>query len=913
MEEAANIVGLRFGRFRAIREIGRGATSCVYLAQDDGDVSGADAFGASEWSQGAGKPKQVAIKLVDFTDDRSKLSRRFRKLFATEAAVTAQFDHPNIARVYDWKVEEKRAYLVMELVEGTGLDQFVTMDKLLPMHRVVGIIFKVAMALDYAHRRGIVHRDIKPANVMLTKEDDVKLMDFGLALNIRKNVNVDSTFINGLGSPSYMSPEQIKGYTLNHQTDLYSLGVMFYQLLTGRLPFRGPNTAALVYKIINTEAVVVTQLNPDIPEETNKVITRSLEKDLYSRYRLGADMAKDLSAVRFQILEENAVVANEARWKAVRGLPLLGKLDDVDVWELLRLSAWRELPPATVIMRDGEAGKSFGFIIEGEVEVEKGERALAQLGRGEMIGEVAFLQSEGGTRIASVTTLNQVTYLEINAAAFAFATEELVAEIRRLAVDAMIDRMRTVNRVARHYSPVAVHPTALPEGEAEAPAIVAAAPLQAPGWSVFSKPARVSPPDAAQAPAVSPGAVAPRAAAPPAALWPPSPAAEPPSKAVPALTARGSTVVVQPLPPAAAAVLAQMAMTQQSKGYQPAALQPFELGPEATGDALQPLSVSELPADAVLTTELGAHFDASLQMATTELAGGFHPRSADIATTEMGARFDSPGAMATTEMAADFGRLPTHEEPRVLAAEFDIHARTGRGPLQAAGGRPMPTYAATTEMVAHLGLPTATGPSDFGARGANAPPEPRALSSLLPQTRPVADQSTQEMASLMLGRDASPEPESTMELAGGFGLPDEDPMAQFGRDMFPPIGGAALRPAAGESPAGADEDDYESYEATQVLDPSRFAAPFPEIEGLPPVRAGVTRAAPLSAGARRPVPPAVDEDEEPYESTQALDMSGYAAPPPLDYDQTAELPGGFGTEKRPTDAPRNDPFPPLKF
>ena len=380
MVEDANIADLRFGRYRAIREIGRGATSSVYLAEDTGDLSTEDAFGASDWSRSEGKPRQVAIKVVDFTDDRSKLSRRFRKLFATEAAVTAQFDHPNIARVYDWKVEEKRAYLVMELVVGDGLDQFVTMDKLLPMHRVVGIIFKVAMALDYAHRRGIVHRDIKPANVMLTGEDEVKLMDFGLALNIRKNVNIDSTFINGLGSPSYMSPEQIKGYTLNHQTDLYSLGVMFYQLLTGRLPFRGPNTAALVYKIINTEAVAVTQLNPDIPELTNSVIKRSLEKDLYSRYRLGADMAKDLSAVRFQILQETVALPDETRWKAVRGLPLLGKLDDVDVWELLRLSAWRSLPPATVIMRDGEPGKSFGFILDGEVEVEKGERALATLG-----------------------------------------------------------------------------------------------------------------------------------------------------------------------------------------------------------------------------------------------------------------------------------------------------------------------------------------------------------------------------------------------------------------------------------------------------------------------------------------------------------------------------------------------------
>ncbi len=914
MEEQENIAGLRFGRYRAIREIGRGATSCVYLAEDDGDVAGEDAFGASAWSQSAGKPKHVAIKMVDFTDDRSKLSRRFRKLFATEAAVTAQFDHPNIARVFDWKVEEKRAYLVMELVEGTGLDQFVTMDKLLPMHRVVGIIFKVAMALDYAHRRGIVHRDIKPANVMLTPDDEVKLMDFGLALNIRKNVNVDSTFINGLGSPSYMSPEQIKGYTLNHQTDLYSLGVMFYQLLTGRLPFRGPNTAALVYKIINTEAVSVTQLNPDIPELTNKVITRSLEKDLYSRYRLGADMAKDLSAVRFQILEETAVIPNETRWKTVRGLPLLGKLDDVDVWELLRLSAWRELPPATVIMRDGEAGKSFGFILEGEVEVEKGDRALAKLGRGEMIGEVGFLQSEGGTRTASVTTLNQVTYLEINPAAFAFATEELVAEIRRVAVDAMIDRMRAVNRVARHYSPVAVHPTALPKGEVEVPAVVAAAPLQASGWSVFSKPARFEPPDVVPAAVAAPSAIPPRAAAPPAALWPPAPAAVPPLKSAPVLTARGSTVVVQPLPPAAAAVLAQMALTQQSKSAQPAAHRPFELGPEATGDLAPPLAVADLPADAVLTTELGAHFDASPQMATTELAGGFQQRSANIATTEMGARFDPPAGMATTEMAADFGRLPAHEEPLVLAPDFDVHARTGRAYLHAAGGRPTPTYAATTEMAAHLGLPTPTGPSTLGGRDVSAPLQPRALSSLLPQTRPVADQSTQEMASHMLGREAPHESDSAIELAGGFGLPDDDPMAQLGRDMFPPIGGAAPRPAAGVAPPGDGADDYETYEATQVLDSSQFAAPLPELEGLAPVRNAVARTAPMPAGVHNASPPVEeDDDEESYEATQALDMSGFSAPPPLDYDQTAELPGRLGTEKSPPDAPRNDPFPPLKF
>ena len=903
MGEDSNIAGLRFGRYRAIREIGRGATSSVYLAEDDGDLSTEDAFGASDWSRSEGKPKQVAIKVVDFTDDRSKLSRRFRKLFATEAAVTAQFDHPNIARVYDWKVEEKRAYLVMELVVGDGLDQFVTMDKLLPMHRVVGIIFKVAMALDYAHRRGIVHRDIKPANVMLTGEDEVKLMDFGLALNIRKNVNIDSTFINGLGSPSYMSPEQIKGYTLNHQTDLYSLGVMFYQLLTGRLPFRGPNTAALVYKIINTEAVAVTQLNPDIPELTNSVIKRSLEKDLYSRYRLGADMAKDLSAVRFQILQETVALPDETRWKAVRGLPLLGKLDDVDVWELLRLSAWRSLPPATVIMRDGEPGKSFGFILDGEVEVEKGERALATLGRGEIIGEVAFLDSEGGTRTASVTTLNQVTYLEINSSAFAFATEELVAEIRRIAIDVMVSRMRSVNRLAKRFSPVAVHPTEVPEGEVDAPlpAAALAAPVEAPGWSVFGKPAHAA--AAAVAPA-RPLAATPTLpvfpavpSAPPAAvpLWPP-PDLPTPSRA-PTLTGRGTTVVVQPLPASAAAVIAQMALTQNPKSARPVALQPFELGPESGSEVAPPLSVADMPPDAVLTTELGAHFDASPGLETTELAGGFQARPAHAATADLGGRFAS-GGLATTEMAADFGRLPSLDEPAVLVPDFDIHARTGRSsPVKQSAA---PAYAATTEMAAHFAAPL---PSDKPLTGTGRGRQ----ASLMPQTREIVDQSTQELAGHMLGGGPPGESDRTVELSGGFGMPDEDPLAQLGNDMFPPITGAHRTAAAGDSVAPLDPD----YEVTQVLDPASFAAAFPSLDAF----AAEPAAPPRAASARKPAPLSF-EDDEPYEATQMLDPGMHGTPTPLfdeEPDRTVDPAARFGAPEPVAEGSKASAFPPLKY
>ncbi|MFN0162338.1 MAG: protein kinase domain-containing protein [Burkholderiales bacterium] len=940
MDDGKPIQGLRFGRYRAIREIGRGATSSVYLAEDDGGVDSTDAFGGSQWTDdNSVRAKKVAIKVVDFTDDKSKLSRRFRKLFATEAAVTAQFDHPNIAKVFDWKVEEKQAYLVMELIEGRGLDQFVTMDKLLPMHRVVGIIFKVAMALDYAHRRGIVHRDIKPANVMLTKDDEVKLMDFGLALNIKKNVNIDSTFINGLGSPSYMSPEQIKGYTLNHQTDLYSLGVMFYQMLAGRLPFRAPNTAALVYKIINTEAVPVTQLNPDLPELTNKVIARALEKDLYSRYRLGSDMAKDLSAVRFQILEENVVLPDEAKWKNVRALPLLGKLDDVDIWEILRLSAWRILPPATVIMKDGEPGRSFGFILDGEVEVEKGDRAMGKLTRGDMIGEVGFLESESSKRTASVTTLTQVTYLEINPSAFAFATEELVEEIRRIAIDTMIGRMRAVNRLARRVAPAAIHPAALPDGENDivltgaAPAVMAT--QDAPGWSVFNRQSRIaaiaattpvaeaaSAPAVAQAPAPTPANAA-GASASTAAIAATAPLEDEPAiplidipPLVPATASerpRAQTVVVQPLPASAAAVIAQLAMTQHPPA-RGAPLQPFELGPESTVELGAPIPVAEMPADAVLTTDLGAHFDAPSAFATTEIAPGFDHHTTGAQTTEMAPRFDATGQLATSEMAPNFS-APT---PELLEAAPDFRLNLTLPPTSRAVP---PAHLATTEMAAHFKsspparsepAPEYLATTEMAAQFMTGSPAPSATpgagsTSLMPPTRRVSDQSTQDMASHMLQMSAAPE--LTVDLGGGLQSAG-DGLDGLGRDMFPPILPEIAAPEHRAGPVPAEfQDGDEDHESTQVLGAGSAFPSLPSPDE--PIGAEITEA--LDA-VRAAEPFSLPLEPSPAASPSGTRPGRDRLPTPDEFDRTVELSGGFLAQiPEPELAPEDELFPPLRY
>ncbi|HQU80591.1 MAG TPA: serine/threonine-protein kinase [Azonexus sp.] len=426
------------GKYRVVKELGKGATATVYLCvSPDSD-------------------RPVAVKVIRFGGDCAAMSRRLRKLFQNEDMVARRLDHPYIAKVYEGVVEEEFAYLAMEYIEGISLEVHTRIDKLLPLHRVIGIIFKCCMALDSAYRQGIIHRDIKPANIIVKDGDEPKLVDFGLALNLNKNMDRDSTFVMGVGSPSYMSPEQVKGYQLNQKTDLYSLGVVLFQLLTGRLPFRAKNQATLIYRIINTDAPDVTSLNPSLPEGLNAILKRALEKDLYSRYRNGAEFAKDLAAVRYQILEDDETVQDNRHFEMLRKLEFFTEFENVELWEILRISVWRQIAPRVAIIREGDVNRVFGIVVEGYVEVSIAGRTLCRLGTGEVIGEVAYLHPTQDERSASVVTLEGTLFLEINAAALALASEELQERMRSALLGRMIDRMREVNRIAAAHGTPAV-------------------------------------------------------------------------------------------------------------------------------------------------------------------------------------------------------------------------------------------------------------------------------------------------------------------------------------------------------------------------------------------------------------------------------------------------------------------------
>ncbi|HEX3138425.1 MAG TPA: serine/threonine-protein kinase [Rhizobacter sp.] len=273
------------GRYHIERELGRGAMGAVYLGRD---------------------PKigrQVAIKTL-------ALSREFagdelveaRERFFREAETAGRLQHPDIVTIFDAGEEQGLAYIAMEYLKGDDLQAHTQAPRLLPVATVLNVVARVAEALAYAHSHGVVHRDIKPANVMIDLPSDVvKVTDFGIA-RVADSARTRTGLV--LGTPSYMSPEQMAGRRVDGRSDLYSLGVMLFQLLTGRLPHRSDSMATLMHQIANETAPDVRSLRPDLPEGLARVVALVLEKRPEARYAVGQLLASDLRAVASRLQAE---------------------------------------------------------------------------------------------------------------------------------------------------------------------------------------------------------------------------------------------------------------------------------------------------------------------------------------------------------------------------------------------------------------------------------------------------------------------------------------------------------------------------------------------------------------------------------------------------------------------------------
>jgi len=266
------------GRYEIQRELGRGAMGVVYLGLDP-KIS-----------------RRVAIKTFSYREFDSSQLETLKERFFREAEAAGRLNHPHIVTVYDVGEENDLAFIAMDYVEGKSLDRFVAESGLLPISEVYEIIADVAEALAYAHQQNIVHRDIKPGNIMYDQSrGQVKVADFGIA-----RIVDDSKTKTGdmLGSPVYMSPEQLKGARVTGASDIYSLGVTLYQLLTGTLPFNGDSIANLAYQILNKKYVSVRELRPELSPGVVRVVNKALQKEPGKRYESAMDMADAMRALQ---------------------------------------------------------------------------------------------------------------------------------------------------------------------------------------------------------------------------------------------------------------------------------------------------------------------------------------------------------------------------------------------------------------------------------------------------------------------------------------------------------------------------------------------------------------------------------------------------------------------------------------
>ncbi|MGH7205210.1 MAG: serine/threonine-protein kinase [Nitrospiraceae bacterium] len=265
-----------FGRYRILKELGRGAMGVVYLGKDPT----IHRFVAI---------KTMRLDQVDEPDEVKNIKERFFR----EAESTGRLMHPNIVTIYDAGEEEGVGYIAMEHVDGTTLTGWCRKGSLLPVQRVTLITAEVAEALDYAHRQGVVHRDIKPANIMVTTNGIVKVMDFGIARITSSKKTQTGTI---MGSPSYMSPEQVSGAKVDGRSDIFSLGVVLFELLTGTVPFDAENVPAVLFKIAHEPHPSLKAIRPELPSCAETILNRALHKDPLNRYHRARDLAQDLRA-----------------------------------------------------------------------------------------------------------------------------------------------------------------------------------------------------------------------------------------------------------------------------------------------------------------------------------------------------------------------------------------------------------------------------------------------------------------------------------------------------------------------------------------------------------------------------------------------------------------------------------------
>jgi len=406
-----------------VRKLGEGATSEVFLCQD------------------TFRGREVAVKRIfpEALRDPTR-GRMFRKLFFTEASLAGKLVHPHIAQIYDAGIGEDSGYIVMEYVPGGTMERFCAPENLLPLEQVVDIIFKCTRALAYAHMQGVTHRDIKPGNLLYAgAPTDVKIGDFGLAMNVA----AETTQITGVGSPAYMSPEQIREELVDHRTDLYSLGVVMYQMLSGQLPFKANNKFSMIYQITQHDPSAVRRT---VPTSLDRIVRRAMQKEAAKRYHSGDEFAEDLiEALRAGLGEAKETFGDADKFTLLRSMRFFAAFTDQELWEVVKHGIWQRVQPGDVLLSEGDAGDFFCIVIEGEMRVTKNKKLLTVLAAGECFGEMAYLSARDRTRGATVTAAADSRILRVPVGDIEQASVSCRSKFDRAFISILVDRLNLAN------------------------------------------------------------------------------------------------------------------------------------------------------------------------------------------------------------------------------------------------------------------------------------------------------------------------------------------------------------------------------------------------------------------------------------------------------------------------------------
>ena len=418
------------GKYRLLRKLGQGSTSLVYLAFDP--------FANRE----------VALKLFkqEFLSDPTHGALN-RKQLQTEASLAGKLSHPHIVSILDAVISDEMSYIVMEYVPGGTLEKHIHPDNLLPLDRVVSYLFKCCRALNYAQFNGVIHRDIKPANLLLSNPDDIKISDLGAAIHR----GVDQSGSN-VGSPNYMSPEQVRGEPVTHQTDIYSLGVVMYRMLTGHSPYSPKNLGHLYQQIQFDTPPSPTQFRLDLPVALERITMRALQKDLSLRYATWRDFGNDLAALGH--FEKSDLDVNETeKFSTLRKFQFFQDFSDIELWEVLRIGEWHKQPAKTELMREGEMGEAFYILIDGSVSVTRGSRLLNALSRGECFGEMAYINGRQVPRSATVTANTEIAVMKVLPSQLAKLSDQCQLHFTQTFLHVMAERLRLADdRISKMLS-----------------------------------------------------------------------------------------------------------------------------------------------------------------------------------------------------------------------------------------------------------------------------------------------------------------------------------------------------------------------------------------------------------------------------------------------------------------------------